>query len=104
MIMLDGATREELIRAFREIFNRLDPSSQAKELMRLDRKLNNRPVLIAEPIFETDRRYKFESVEHFVGWLKKNGYPNACHSNIYKVIRGERSSAYGYKIKLKEEK
>lgn len=104
MIVLDGATREELVKAFRDIYNKLDPSIQAKELMRLDRILNNKPVLIAEPILEIDKRYKFESVDHFVGWLQKNGYPSANPSNVYKVIRKERTSAYGYRIELKEER
>lgn len=103
MIRLDGATNEELVKAFREIYNRLDHSIQAKELMRFDRILKGKPVVIAEPVNEPDRRYKYQSVEHLVMWLRKNGQPNANPSNIYKVLRKERESAYGYRIELKEE-
>jgi len=104
MIVIDGATKEELVKAFRQIFNRLDPSTQARELMRLDRIANNKPVVIAEPVNEIDRRYKFQSVDHLVSWLRKNDYPNACASNVYKAIRGERDTAYGLRVELMEEK
>ena len=104
MICLDGASEEELIKAFRETFRKMSTASQARELMRLDRIVHNKPILIAEPIFELDKRLKFQNVEHFTDWLKKNGYPNANPSNVYKAIRGERPTAYGYKLEFKEER
>ena len=103
MISLEGSSKEELTKAFRDIFKRLDITSQTREYMRLDRIINDKPVLIVEPMDEIDRRYKFQTVEQFIIWLRKNGYPNADPSNVYKCMRGERKSAYGHTISIKKE-
>lgn len=103
MITIEGASKEEMIMAFREIYQRLDHQAQTKELMRLNRVYNKKPVLFVEPLGESDRRFKFESVEHFVLWLRNNGFPSAEKSNVYKALRKERHSAYGYIVEQKEE-
>lgn len=104
MIILEGKTTEELVKAFRDIFNRLDPSIQSKEYMRLERIIKNKPVIVAEPLDDYTRRFKFQSVEHLTSWLQKNGYPRANKANIHRVLRGERDAAYGYKIYYMKEK
>lgn len=104
MINLTGLSEEALIKVFREAHSKMSAVNQAREFMRLDRMIHNRPLLIAESVIEPDRIYKFQCVEHFVNWIRNNGYPNASCSNVYKTIKGRRSSAYGYKLKYKEEK
>lgn len=100
---METLSKEQLVKDFRTTFSKMDPATQARELMRLDRILNNRPVVLAEPLDEPDRRFKFQNVDHFVSWLKKEGHVSASRSNVYKVIRGERLSAYGYRIKQQKE-
>lgn len=97
-------TQEELVVLFRKSWQELDPSVQAREIMRLNRLLKGMPVLIVEPIDEPDRQYSFESVEHFVMWVQNNGHDNASSSNVYKCLNNQRLTAYGYKFKYKKEK
>ena len=104
MIDLDSLNDEELTKLFRDVFDRLSSLSQSRELARIDRIVHNRPVLLAIPLDEPDRAYKFQNIDHFVSWLHNNGCPNAHNSNVYKALKGSRSTAYGYSLKYKEEK
>ena len=95
---------EQDVIKFRELFGLLPPNVQAKEVYRLLRIIKGKPALVAEPLAELDRKYKFQSVEHMVAWLRSGEYPKANASNIYKAIRKERGSAYGYIVSFEKEK
>ena len=94
---------EEEVRRFRAAFNNLPTNVQMKEVQRLYRIAKGRPALIAEPIAEPDRKFKFQSVEHMVTWLRSGEHPRANSSNIYKVLKKKRDSAYGYAISFENE-
>lgn len=93
---------EDRIALFRLLYSEFSPEVKARETKIINRIKRGTKVVIAEPLHDATKVFRFNSVYDLVMWLRNQGYKSASSANIYKVINGDRPSAYGYKYRHEE--
>ena len=98
---MDRKTEEKVIKA-RNLFTSLPKEIQVKELVRYTRIVNGVKAILVTPIDDPNKTYRFNNPKEVVNWLRYNGQDNASTSNLYKVLKRKRKSAYGYLIEYEK--
>lgn len=94
--MLKDMSLEEKIVILRTVYGDLSPDIRRRELKYMNRIERGGKVVLAEPLNDPLKVYRFNSVYDMVLWLRNTGHKSATSANVYKVLNGERPSAYGH--------
>jgi hypothetical protein len=94
--MIDALSLEEKIALLRMIYGELSPDIRRRELKYMNRIERGGKVVLAEPLNDPLKVYRFNSVYDMVLWLRNIGHKSATSANVYKVLNKERPSAYGH--------
>lgn len=90
-------SREELIKEFREAFKRLSTKDKKQEADRLQRIVTKTPIVVFED-WEENKVLKFPDIRNLREYLWQKKKIRATHNMIYKTLRGQYASAYGFKM------
>lgn len=89
--------REELIKNFRDAYSKLSDKDKKLELARLTRISKHIPICVLED-WEDGKTYKFPDINNLKEYLWQKKKIKATYNMIYKTLRGQYSSAYGFKM------
>lgn len=90
-------TREELVKEFRQAFKNLPEKDKTLELKRLIRITEHIPIVVFED-WETGKTLKFPDIKNVMEYLWQAKKIRSCRSMIYKCLRGQYATAYGFKM------
>jgi hypothetical protein len=90
---------EDRVALFRLLFAEFSEEAKRREIKILHRIQRGTKTILAEPIDDSRKVFRFNSVYDLVMWLRNIGHKSASSANIYKVLTGQRPSAYGYKYR-----
>jgi hypothetical protein len=94
--MLKDLPLEDRIVILRTVYAELSPDIRRRELKYMSRLERGGKVVLAEPVNDPLKVYRFNSVYDMVLWLRNTGHKSATSANVYKVLNKERPSAYGH--------
>lgn len=90
-------TDDKVLR-LRELFAELPRDRQYTEYKRFERIVMGKPAIKMSHPRHVGREWLFSDISEVVQYLRRNGYPKANRSNVYKALNGERKKVYGYTI------
>lgn len=100
--MLSTMLLEEKIVLFRTMYGEFAPEIRRRELKYMNRIERGGKVVLAEPLNDPLKVFRFNSIYDMVMWLRNIGHKSASSANVYKVLNNERKSAYGYTYTYEE--
>lgn len=100
--LIKELTVEDRIALFRLLYSEFSPDIKRREVKVMKRIERGSKMVIAEPIDNAQKIFRFNSVYDLVMWLRNMGHKSASSANVYKVLNGDRPSAYGYKYRHEE--
>jgi hypothetical protein len=90
-------SREESIKEFRGAFKNLSEKDRKLEAARINRIVNHIPICVLED-WEENKTLKFPDIANLREYLWQKKKLRTTHNMIYKALRGQYSSAYGFKM------
>jgi hypothetical protein len=100
--ILKELSLEDQIALFRLLYSQFSPDVKTRETKIINRIQRGTKIILAEPVNNATKVFRFNSVYDLVMWLRNQGFKSASSANVYKVLNGERPSAYGYKYRHEE--
>jgi hypothetical protein len=100
--ILKELSLEDQIALFRLLYSQFSPDVKTRETKIINRIQRGTKIILAEPVDNATKVFRFNSVYDLVMWLRNQGFKSASSANVYKVLNGERPSAYGYKYRHEE--
>ena len=92
---------EELVKEFREAVDNLPEEYKLREIERAYCLVKGKKFIVLED-FETGKLIKFLDVKNLKEYLWRYKQIKADRSYIYRVLRGQCQTLYGYKIYYEE--
>lgn len=91
------SSKEERVQQFREAFDKLPEEFKIREVDRVYCLAHGKKIIILED-HDIGKILKFLDVSNLREYLVQNKHVKADRSFIYKVLRGQYKSCYGYTI------